>query len=108
MTNKEFVANFYRDVWNAHDTAPVADYVREDYVQHNPTVAQGREGLLQFLEFFFQKKAHHEILLSLEDGDLVAVYVDVTFADGDHALVTDIYRIADGKLAEHWVCLQKL
>ena len=53
MTNKEIVLNFYRDVWNAHDDSKVAEYVCEDYVQHNPTVEQGRQGLLNFLKFFF-------------------------------------------------------
>ena len=57
MTNKEIVLNFYRDVWNAHDPSKVADYVHEDYIQHNPTVEQGREGLLKFLDFFFKKEA---------------------------------------------------
>ena len=107
MTNKEIVLNFYRDVWNAHDAAKVPEYVHEDYIQHNPTVEQGRDGLLRFLEFFFQKKARHDIRIALEDGDLVAVYVDVTFQDGAKALVTDIYRLRDGKMAEHWDCVQK-
>ena len=40
MTNKEIVLNFYRDFWNAHDVSTVAQYVHEDYIQHNPTVEQ--------------------------------------------------------------------
>lgn len=107
MSNKEIVLNFYRDVWNAHDTARVADYVREDYIQHNPAVEQGRQGLLNFLAFFFQREAHHDIRLALEDGDLVAVYVHVSFNDGSQAVVTDIYRLENGLIAEHWDCLQK-
>ena len=107
MTNKEIVLNFYRDVWNAHDKTMVPDYVHEDYVQHNPAVEQGREGLLKFLDFFFTRKATHNILIAIEEGDMVAVYVDVQFADGSKALVTDIYRLVDGKMAEHWDCLQK-
>lgn len=107
MTNKEIVLNFYRDVWNAHDKSRVADYVREDYIQHNPNVEQGRDGLLKFLDFFFTRKARHDIRIAMEEGDMVMVFVDVTFADGAKALVTDIYRLVDGKMAEHWDCLQK-
>ena len=107
MTNKEIVLNFYRDVWNTHDPAKVPDYVREDYIQHNPTVDQGRDGLLRFLEKFFKLEARHEIRLALEDGDMVAVLVDVYFNNGKHSLVTDIYRLVDGKMAEHWDCLQR-
>lgn len=107
MTNKEIVLNFYRDVWNAHDDSKVAEYVCEDYVQHNPTVEQGRQGLLNFLKFFFTKEAKHDIQLALEDGDLVAVYVHVTFNDSSKAIVTDIYRLVDGVIVEHWDSVQK-
>lgn len=107
MTNKEIVLNFYRDVWNAHDDSKVSQYVCEDYVQHNPTVEQGRQGLLNFLKFFFTKEAKHDIQLALEDGDLVAVYVYVTFNDGSKAIVTDIYRLVDGVIVEHWDSVQK-
>lgn len=107
MTNKEIVLNFYRDVWNAHDDSKVAEYVCEDYVQHNPTVEQGRQGLLNFLKFFFTKEAKHDIQLALEDGDLVAVHVYVTFNDGSKAVVTDIYRLENGIIMEHWDSVQK-
>ena len=107
MTNKEIVLNFYRDVWNAHDDSKVAEYVCEDYVQHNPTVEQGRQGLVNFLKFFFTKEAKHDIQLALEDGDLVAVHVYVTFNDGAKAVVTDIYRLENGIIMEHWDSVQK-
>ena len=108
MTNKEIVLNFYRDVWNAHNTSKVADYVAENYIQHNPNVEQGRQGLLNFLEnHFFKLEAKHDIQLALEDGDLVAVHVYVSFNNGAKAVVTDIYRLVDGIIAEHWDSVQK-
>lgn len=108
MTNKEIVQNFYRDVWNAHDSSKVADYVCEDYRQHNPSVEQGRQGLINFLDnAFFKLEAQHDIQLALEDGDLVAVYVNVTFNNGAKAVVTDIYRLENGIIVEHWDSVQK-
>ena len=107
MTNKEIVLNFYRDVWNAHDASKVPQYICEDYIQHNPNVEQGRQGLLNFLKLFFTKEAKHDIVLALEDGDLVAVYVHVSFNDGSKAIVTDIYRLVDGIITEHWDSVQK-
>ena len=108
MTNKEIVLNFYRDVWNAHDTSKVADYVAENYIQHNPNVEQGRQGLLNFLEnHFFKLEAKHDIQLALEDGDLVAVHVYVSFNNGAKAVVTDIYRLENGIIVEHWDSVQK-
>lgn len=107
MTNKEIVLNFYRDVWNAHSTEKVADYVREDYIQHNPTVEQGRAGLLNFLPHFFQLEAQHDIQLAIAEDDYVAVYVHVTFNNGTKAVVTDIYRLENGLICEHWDSVQK-
>lgn len=108
MTNKEIVLNFYRDFWNAHDVSTVAQYVHEDYIQHNPTVEQGRQGLVNFVtNFFFKREAQHDIQLALEDGDLVAVHVYVTFNDGAKAVVSDIYRLVDGIIVEHWDSVQK-
>ena len=102
MTNKEIARNFYRDVWNAHSDALLDVYVREDYIQHSPGIEQGREGLRRMLHKFFQKEAVHDIQMILEDGDLVAVHMEVSFNDGSHARVTDIFRMVDGQMAEHW------
>lgn len=108
MTNKEIVLNFYRDFWNAHDVSAAAQYVHEDYIQHNPNVEQGRQGLVNFVtNVFFKLEAQHNIQLALEDGDLVAVHVYVTFNNGSKAVVTDIYRLENGIIMEHWDSVQK-
>ena len=48
MTNKEVVAAMYKEFFNDHDVNAALKYVKEDYIQHNPTVDQGRDGLLRF------------------------------------------------------------
>ena len=110
MTNKEIVLNFYRDVWNAHDTAKVADYVAEDYIQHNPNVEQGRQGLLNFLEnHFFKLEAKHDIQLALEDGYIAAGETTETSVPGVYAVGdvrTKLLRqvvtaVSDGAMAAH-------
>lgn len=108
MGNKDIILNFYREVFNAHDLEPIPRYVAEDYIQHNPTVAQGRQGFTEFCQRFFKGKAKHEIILCVAEDDIVVVFMEVTFADGSAARVTDIYRLENGMLAEHWDCLQKL
>lgn len=107
MTNKEIAYNFYQDVWNAHDISRLDDYVQPDYIQHSPRVGQGREGLREMMKGFFKLEAYHDIQFILEDGDMVAVYMYVTFNNGKHARVTDIFRIRDGKMAEHWDSVTK-
>ena len=57
MTNKEIVLKFYEEVFNAHDLSKLDDYMREDYIQHNPNAVSGREGFRQFANGFFQWRA---------------------------------------------------
>lgn len=53
MTNKELVLEFYDKVFNGHDLSDLGRYMREDYRQHSPEVADGREGFRAFAEGFF-------------------------------------------------------
>ena len=103
MTNKELVLKFYDEVFNGWDVSHLDEYMKEDYIQHNPTAPTGRAGFLQFAEKFLAMKPHMEIKHILEDGDLVCVFFKCTMrANGMENKVFDLYRIEDGKLAEHW------
>ena len=103
MTNKELVLKVYDEVSNGWDVSHLDEYMKEDYIQHNPTAPTGRAGFLQFAEKFLAMKPHMEIKHILEDGDLVCVFFKCTMgANGMENKVFDLYRIEDGKLAEHW------
>ncbi len=102
MSNKDIVLAFYRDVFNGHDTSKVADYVRPDYIQHNPTVEDGLEGFQKFIEFFCGMGPKCDIIRCDEVGDMVYVFFRCTLANGMVNKVMDMYRLEDGKLAEHW------
>ena len=107
MSNKEIVLHFYEEVFNAHDLTRLDQYMREDYIQHNPNAPSGRDGFRQFAEKFFQMKPHMEIRHILEDGDLVCVFFKCTMqGNGMENKVFDLYRLQDGKLAEHWDCVE--
>ena len=43
--NKEVVRALYKEFFNEHIVESADKYVREDYIQHNPGVDQGREAL---------------------------------------------------------------
>ena len=107
MRNKEIVREFYEKVFNAWDTSGIEKYMREDYRQHNPTVADGREGFVRFCEGFFRSHPRMEIVKLVEEDDIVMVFFKCTNDSGDNK-VCDIYRLQDGKLAEHWDVLQHI
>ena len=107
MTNKEIVLTFIDRVFNSWDLTDCDSFMREDYRQHSPNVKDGREGFKEFAARFFEAKPHMHVFRTAEDGDLVFVFFKCTFENRKEAAkVCDIYRLEDGKLAEHWDVLQ--
>ena len=109
MPNKEVVQAVYKEFFNDHDIDSVKKYIREDYVQHNPGVTQGRQGLMDaFRQKFIDEPSFRlEIKMMIAEDDMVAVYLkNVDPVGNTKCRVVDIYRLKDGKLAEHWDVLQ--
>ena len=106
MTNKELVLKVYDEVFNGADLSNVSEYIKEDYIQHNPTVEDGREGFIKFMNGFLSMKPHVEIINALENEDHVGIFFKCTMGNGMVNKVMDIYRIEDGMLAEHWDILE--
>lgn len=104
--NRALVERFYREIpygpgGNLH---VIDELMHENYIQHNPLAGQGRQGVKDFFT--------HVIPLPLT-GDLAAEGNEIVniIAEGDlvvrqevrrNGMLIDIYRIADGRLAEHW------
>lgn len=111
MTHKELILKFYEEVFNGHDIDATVKYMREDYIQHNPGVPQGRDG---FMEAFRQKFAavptfHLDIKRIIIEDDMAAVHIHANgMPGGNEAVVVDFYRFQDGLLAEHWDCLMPI
>lgn len=107
--NKEVIRNFYQEFFNDHIVESADKYVREDYIQHNPGVDQGREALKRA---FGEKFAEHpefrlNIQMMIAEKDRIAVYLKNVDPQGNtKCRVVDIYRLEDGMLAEHWDVLQ--
>ena len=72
-------------------------------------VAQGREALKSaFAEKFIEHPDFKlDIKMMVADGDMVWVYLKNVDPEGNtKCRVVDMYRLVDGKLAEHWDVLQ--
>ncbi|NLM15134.1 MAG: SnoaL-like domain-containing protein [Clostridiaceae bacterium] len=111
MSNKDIIIRFTNEVFNKKDLTLVDSFIHEDYRQHNPTVAQGREGFIEFATGFFARfpNLHLHIKHIYEDGDVVVSHNHAVLKPGEvENIVFDVYRLRDGKLAEHWDCIQRL
>ena len=104
MTNKEVIQAFYKEFFNDHIIEAADRYVQEDYIQHNPGVGQGREALKSaFADKFVSDPAFHLDIQMI----MAAVYLKNVDTQGvTKCRVVDIYRLKNGRLAEHWDVLQ--
>jgi predicted SnoaL-like aldol condensation-catalyzing enzyme len=105
-SNKIIVLECYRKIIRDLDLSLVDEYIREDYIQHSPTVKDGKTGLLEMLHFLKslpQPKEHgpSPIIRTIAEGDLVAVHLDVQFM-GKRVAVVDLFRLQEANIAEHW------
>ncbi len=102
--NIELVRRFYDEVFNAHDISKLDEFMKDDYIQHNVNVADGKDGFIEFSKIFFDLQPKMEIKkIFCNENDEVCVFFKCTCEkNGMINKVIDIYRIEDGKLAEHW------
>jgi len=111
--NKRLVYDFWREVFEAGQLQLADKYMAETYIQHNPNVPTGRAA---FVEFFGKIKKPKPIedkvaapLVSITaEGDLVILsfvreYTDPKDSTKKYTTTWfDMFRIKNGKIAEHW------
>ena len=115
--NKELVKDFCNTVFVKHDLSTLDRFMRNDYIQHNPDVPQGKAGFRQFFEATFKAMPDFKYNLKqiVADGDLVFIHCTTTATHTGGAWlgvppmgnklnfdVVDMFRIQDGLIAEHW------
>ena len=83
-------------------------HVAEDYIQHNPTIQDGREAAIAALEpLFGSPESSFHIHRILVDGELAAIHLHGRRSPNTlGGAVVDLYRFAGGKIVEHWDVLQ--
>ncbi|WP_431262909.1 nuclear transport factor 2 family protein [Roseateles chitinivorans] len=103
-TNRALVLDFYDRFFNKHDIAS-ARVVADSYRQHNPDVPDGKAPFVSYFSGFFKEhpKSTSRIVRSATSGDLVYLHVHFKVDPNDRGqAVVDIFRVADGKIVEHW------
>ncbi|MEV8466926.1 nuclear transport factor 2 family protein [Fluviibacterium sp. DFM31] len=109
---KQAVIAFYEMMFN--DNRPreaIARYAGAEYIQHNPHVASGKQG---FIDYFDRMAAEYpgkrvEIKRAFCDGDHVILHCHQIWPGGLEYAGIDIFRLdAQGKVVEHWDVLQEM
>lgn len=107
--NRLLVERLYRDFFNGRDMRVPLEIVAENYIQHNPALPDGRAILIRAFSAYFAAAPDLKVTIKrmVAEGDLVVVHSHWQDSPEDRGnAVVDIYRIEDGKIAEHWDVVQ--
>ncbi|MGZ3753089.1 MAG: nuclear transport factor 2 family protein [Mucilaginibacter sp.] len=111
--NKKLVYDFWREVFEGGHLELAPKYMAEGYIQHNPNVPTGRQAFVDFFSRFAVAKPVADtikasIIAITADGNLVTLVFKQENTDpkdpAKKYITTwfDMFRIENGKIAEHW------
>jgi len=109
--NKQLVYDMYRIVLQGGYADRAGEFIREDYIQHNPNADQGLAGVQEYIrktrpERPLQDKVELPLINLVAEGDYVMTAFVRPEKDANGATYYstwfDLFRIQDGKIAEHW------
>lgn len=96
-------------VFGRFDADAAAALLAPDYIQHNPAIPDGAEGLLSLLPGAKESGLTVETHRVIAEDDIVVLHNTFRNAQllGAETLVSfDVFRVEDGKAVEHWDNLQ--
>jgi predicted SnoaL-like aldol condensation-catalyzing enzyme len=104
--------DFLHRMFVQHDEiGAYARYAAPEFIQHDPEIKDGVAGLRSYLaaqETNGNPAARAQVInIVLIDGDLFALHV-FTGADDIGQVIVDIWRVAAGRIAEHWDVVQAI
>ena len=109
--NRELVKNFLYDVMQGNNLDKTPDYFDGDnYIQHNSGIADGVSGLNAALGALAEQgisMVYDEVHMVLVQGNFVLAVSEGTFG-GAPTSYYDLWRVEDGKIAEHWDVMETI
>ena len=104
--NKALVLAGIKGVFIDRDPAVLDRLFSDDYRQHNPQISNGAAAIKTLLGKL-PTDFKYEPGLVLADGDCVAIHGRYIGWGPKPMVAVDIFRIANGKIAEHWDVMQE-
>ena len=108
--NKQIVTTAYQRIFGELDTTAVDEFMSKNFLQHNPTIADGQDGVKALVKMLASQgvpKQKIEFKHIIAEGDIVILHSRYGMAGKEWRFI-DIYRIENGKIAEHWDAMMQM
>jgi predicted SnoaL-like aldol condensation-catalyzing enzyme len=108
--NKQIATTAYQKIFGDLDITAIDTYMSKDFIQHNPTIADGSEGvkaLVQMLVSQGMPKQKIEFKHIITEGNIVILHSRYEMTGKEWRFI-DIYRVENNKLVEHWDAMMQM
>jgi predicted SnoaL-like aldol condensation-catalyzing enzyme len=109
-TNKALMQTYMDDLLNGRKDKFAGYFDGNNYIQHNPWVADGLTGLVAGLQALAKQGLavkYQRVHKVFGEGNFVLVVAEGTLGDRPTSYY-DVYRIENGRIAEHWDTLEPI
>ena len=109
--NKQIAENFVKDVLMGQHPEKLTEYFNgNNYIQHNPGIADGLDGLGAALANMAQAgiEMKYDTLHKVIGKGNFVLTVSEGYLGGAHTSYYDLFRIVNGKIAEHWDVIESI
>ena len=109
--NKKNAIAFYKMAYEGNPRQAIELFAGDEYIQHNPHVADGFEGFINYFERMQEEYPEKsiEFVRCIAEGDLVALHTHQIWPGNDQYVTMDFLRFdSNGKICEHWDSIQQI
>lgn len=115
--NVKTVIDFFQNLMNEHNFEyTLKKYGGGTYIQHNRAIPNNIDGLVGYIKNLTKRYPEYSFNVKkvFADGDIVVLHSHATVRAKDRGnekkgfIITDTFRLEDGRLVEHWDAIQPI
>jgi len=103
--SKSIALKAIRGVFIERDVRIVEELFAPDYIQHNPTIPNGRDAIAALMGSL-PEGFRYEPGMVVAEGSIVMIHGRYVGWAAEPMVAVDIFRVDNGRLVEHWDVMQ--